>query len=421
MSEMKRTSFPRLGETMHSTTLQNGLQICVFPHRDYTKAHAFFATRYGGIDRRFRIEGVDYDTPAGIAHFLEHKMFDMPDYNAMSRLAALGATDNAFTSATATAYHFECTENFKEAFEILIDYVSTPYFTAESVEKELGIIAQEIRMGEDSPGRALFQNLQAAMYPIHPIGGSIIGTVESISEITPETLYACHKRFYAPSNMVLCVAGNVDPTVVFELAEKMLPTERAPEIERFYGVESELPAKIRTECKMEVALPLFTLGLKLNLAENRLRSSLIAAIAGEIICGEQSPLFAELYSAGLTDRGFGYGDYYFPGGGMLIFSGSSREPDSVVEKLHSRASDLAKNGIPAAAFESAKRAEYGGNVRATGSPSAICRAQALGVLSGYSFTDFPEIMDGLMAEDVQSFIASEVLQTRAAVSIVLPK
>ena len=206
------TNYPRIGETVLRTTLPNGLTVAVVPKPLYRKRYAFFTTRYGGMDMRFRLDGVWHDTPAGIAHYLEHKMFDTEDGNALQELSQNGAEPNAFTSNATTAYYFDCTEHFEENLKILLSFVSVPYFTQESVDKERGIIGQEIRMVEDTPDWRVYTNLLECLYHSSPARVAIAGTVESIAEITPETLYACHKAFYDPANMMLCVVGDVKPT-----------------------------------------------------------------------------------------------------------------------------------------------------------------------------------------------------------------
>ena len=200
---MQSKEFKNIGETVYGTTLPNGLRLRVIPKRGFSTCYAVFATNYGGAHRRFAIDGRIEDTPAGVAHFLEHKMFDLPNGdNALNLLSANGASPNAFTSSGVTCYYFQCTEGFEENLRMLLHFVSTPYFTSETVQKEQGIIAQEIRMGEDNPGIALYYNLLKMLYAHHPIRDRVAGTVESISEISDKTLYDCHRIFYAPSNML---------------------------------------------------------------------------------------------------------------------------------------------------------------------------------------------------------------------------
>ncbi|MFR3997323.1 MAG: EF-P 5-aminopentanol modification-associated protein YfmH, partial [Oscillospiraceae bacterium] len=260
---MNEKVYPRIGERVLEKTLSNGLKIFIVPKPQHRKKYAFFATRYGGMDMQFIRNGKKCDTPAGIAHYLEHKMFDTEDGNALQQLSQNGAEPNAFTSNAMTGYYFDCTEHFEENLRILLSFVSVPYFTEESVEKERGIIAQEIRMVEDSPDWQVYERLLACLYRSSPARVPIAGTVESIAGITAETLYDCHRAFYCPSNMALCIVGNVDPQAVIALAEEVLPRERGEEIARCYGEEEDgAAAQHETVTQMEVALPQFLVGFK---------------------------------------------------------------------------------------------------------------------------------------------------------------
>ena len=220
--------YPELDETLYRQKLPNGLTVCVVPRKGFTRSLAYFVTDYGSVHTDYRFAGKDYRSPAGVAHYLEHKMFDLPDRDVSAEFARLGASTNAFTSYDMTAYYFSCTKNFDACLRLLLEFVSTPYFTAESVEKERGIIDQEIGMNEDAPDSVIFENLVKAMYREHPIRVPILGTGETIREITPEILYDCHRAFYAPGNMLLCVIGDVDPEEVTRAAEEILGTEPAP-------------------------------------------------------------------------------------------------------------------------------------------------------------------------------------------------
>lgn len=227
--------FPGLGEKIYEDTLPNGLRIKVVPKRGFARSYAFFATDYGSMDTRFRLDGKDYVSPDGVAHYLEHKMFDMPDGNALQKMSQTGASPNAFTSYNITAYHFSCTSMFEENFRTLLQFVSQGYFTQESVEKERGIIAQEIKMYADNPASRVDENLFCAMYRNHPIRVPVAGTVESIQDITAQTLIDCHRAFYDPSNMVLCVVGDVDPRQIHDIALEILPKAPGGASERDYG------------------------------------------------------------------------------------------------------------------------------------------------------------------------------------------
>ena len=217
---MNKKVFPQLGEQYFEQRLENGMMVRVVEKPGFAKKYAFVAVNFGSIDTKFRLNGVDYATPDGVAHYLEHKMFDLPEGNAMELFAQNAGSNNAFTSYAMTAYYVECTEHFEENLSILLRLVTTPYFTEESVEKERGIIAQEIKMYDDSDGNVVQENLFRAMYLHHPARVSVAGTVESIQDITAKTLYDCHRAFYDPSNLILCVVGDVDAAKVIKQAER---------------------------------------------------------------------------------------------------------------------------------------------------------------------------------------------------------
>ena len=263
---MLSTKYDAIGETLYFDTLPNGLTIQVMPKPGFAKCYAVFATNYGGADRRFRIGGQWRDTPAGVAHFLEHKMFDTPDGgNALAVLSANGADPNAFTSSGMTAYYFESTQGFYDNLRTLLSFVSVPYFTDESVQKEQGIISQEIRMIEDNPGFVVYNNAMKCIYEHNPVRDSVAGTVESIAEITAQTLYDCHKVFYNPSNMTLAVVGDVSPERVAAIAREVLPSEPGERPERDYGeAESELPVRRFVTEAMEVSAPQFIIASRFD-------------------------------------------------------------------------------------------------------------------------------------------------------------
>ena len=290
---MKQSFYERIGESVHREVLPNGLQVCVVPKPEFAKSYAFFATRYGGMDTRFCLDGKWLDTPAGIAHYLEHKMFDTKEGNALQELAKNGAEPNAFTSNAMTGYYFDSTDHFEENLEILLSFVSIPYFTEESVAKEQAIIGQEIRMIEDNPDWQIYTRMMRALYRNSTARTSIAGTVESISHITAETLYDCHKAFYTPSNMVLTVVGDVKPEHIVDTARRILPREGGPVIPRDYGTEPETVAERETSLAMEVSMPQFLTGFKCRPVadgEDYMRMSLIGDMACDILLGDSSPL-----------------------------------------------------------------------------------------------------------------------------------
>jgi len=307
---MELRKFNTIGENCYFEQLQNGLPVFVVPKPGYSKAFAAFVTSYGGMHQRFTTDCF-HDTPAGIAHYLEHKMFDMKWGNALQALSSAGASPNAFTASDITAYYFTCTEHFTENLRTLLQFVSTPYFTPESVQKEQGIIGQEIGMVEDNPDWCMYQNLLQGLYCHHPLRNSIIGTKDSIAQIDADTLYACHKAFYHPGNMVLCVAGDVDPRQVISLARMTLTQDKQAVAQKDYG-EPEPAQSNRQEisCQMEVSAPNFILAFKakpFSAGKEGLRQSILADTAAELLCGRSSPLYTRLYQGGLSKKSFSVG------------------------------------------------------------------------------------------------------------------
>ena len=418
------TRYPRIGETVLRTTLPNGLSIAIVPKPLYRKRYAFFTTRYGGMDMRFRRNGTWYDTPAGIAHYLEHKMFDTEDGNALQTLSQNGAEPNAFTANSITAYYFDCTEHFEENLKILLSFVSVPYFTQESVDKERGIIAQEIRMVEDTPDWKIYTNLLECLYRSSPARVAIAGTVESIAEITPETLYECHRAFYDPANMMLCVVGDVTPDEIAAIAEDILPQGHGEHIERDYGCEDlNIVEKRRCET-MEVSMPQFLDGFKcaaVSGGEALMRQGLIADMAGDSLLGDSSPLYQRLYDKGLINGSFGGGFDQLPGIAYFYAGGDSDAPDEVVRAILDEAQRLAREGVDEAFYQQIRRASFGSTLRALNSFENIAVSLADGTFRGFDPFRFPELYDSVTRADVEAFLRESVVAERSAISILQPK
>ncbi len=422
---MEKCSFARVGETMYHEKLENGLHVFVFPKPEFQKSYAFFATNYGGMDMRFCLNGEWHNTPAGVAHYLEHKMFDTEEGNALQDLAANGASPNAFTSDDITGYYFDSTEKFEENLRILLSFVSVPWFTQESVDKERGIIGQEIGMIEDNPDWKCFMNLMAALYKHHPIRVSVAGSVESIAQITPETLYACHKAFYDPANMVLCVAGPVDPERICGVAREILPREAGPIAAKDYG-EKEEPRAARSliEERMEVSAPIFHLGYKGDAprkGEDRLRQELVAELALEILLGSSSPLYARLYREGLINQEFGYSYESSFGCAFLAADGESKAPEAVCAAVAAEAARIGREGVDPALWERVKKGVYGNRVRGLNSFENLCVGQAQAFFAGYDFLRFADIFDAITKEEAEELIANWVTGERTALSVVRAK
>ena len=422
---MVSKQYPRLGETVFHEILENGLHIYVDRRRDFQKSYAFFATNYGGMDMRFFQDGRWKDTPAGVAHFLEHKMFDTEDGNALQDLAANGASPNAFTSTALTGYYFESTEKFEENLRILLSFVSEPWFTPESVDKEQGIIGQEIRMVEDDPENQVFYGMMESLYHHNPARVSIAGTVESIAEITAGTLYACHAAFYNPGNMTLCVCGNVDPEQVCAIAREILPREGLQDIPRDYGGEEAQevcqPEKVR---EMAVSTPIFQLGWKADpapLGEEHMRQRFLGELACEAVFGTSTPLYARLYREGLVNQNFSYGYEAYPGCALLAVGGESRDPWAVREAIAAEAARIGAEGLDEALFTRLKKGLYGGKVRALNSFEFICVSLAQGHFAGEELFRFPEVFEAIAKADVEEAVRRWMTPDRTALSVVKPK
>ena len=421
---MKQTFYERIGESVYREKLPNGLQICVVPKPEHARKYAFFATRYGGMDTRFCLDGKWLDTPAGIAHYLEHKMFDTKEGNALQQLAQNGAEPNAFTSNAMTGYYFDSTEKFEENLEILLSFVSIPYFTDESVAKEQGIIGQEIRMIEDNPDWQLYTRMMKALYQVHAARESIAGTVESISHITAQTLYDCHKAFYTPSNMILTVVGNVDPIHVVDLARRILPREGGPVIPRDYGQEPAAVAEKETAMAMEVAAPQFLTGFKCDPApegEAYLRLAAIGDMACDILLGDSSPLYHRLYDQGLINTSFGGAFEMMPGVAYLYAGGDSKDARTVAAEIRKEARRLTAEGIDEDFYQRVRKAAFGENLRGLNSFENIAVTLTEGYFHGYDPLRFPQVFDTIGKEDIADFLARNITEDRAVLSEITPR
>ena len=422
---MDKKLYPRIGEEVIWVTLDNGLPVCIVPKKGFSRKYALFATRYGGMDMRFRLSGQWLDTPAGIAHYLEHKMFDTEDGNALQELAMNGAEPNAFTSNAITCYYFDSTEKFYENLEILLSFVSVPYFTDESVEKEQGIIGQEIGMIEDNPEWQVYKQLMQSLYHTSPARTPVAGSVESIRKITAQTLYDCHKAFYTPANMCLVVVGDVEPQQVLDIARRVLPKDSGELIERDYGAEEPTEAaQAYAEERMEVSMPSFLVGFKCppqHGGEEQHRFAAIGELACDVLMGESSPLYARLYSQGLINGSFGAAFDILPGAAYAYAGGDSKNPKAVAEAILAEAQRLVREGVDEDYYKRIVNANFGAALRELNSFESIAVSMAEGRFQGYDPYRFPEIYDSITAADVLAFLRENVTRSHMALSVIAPK
>lgn len=422
---MEEKYYGPLGERVFHTRLENGLHIYVDARPDYAKQFAFFCTHYGGMNTRFRARGGEWqDTPAGVAHFLEHKMFDTKDGNALQILAANGANPNAFTASSITGYFFSSTGKFEENLRTLLGFVSQPWFTPESVDKEQGIIGQEIRMGDDDPNIEVFYGLMKCLYAHNPIRESIAGTVESIAEITADTLYSCHKAFYNPQNMVLWVAGSAGPEQVAAVAREVLPQTAEPAVETDFGPEEEprVYEPLR-EKEMAVSAPLFQVGFKGEPPRTgeQQRRQLLGSLVCDVLVGPSSPLYTRLYEEGLINNSFEAGYESEPGCAFLIMGGESRQPEKVRDAILAEAARAAREGLDEGLWERQKKARYGSMVRKLNSLEDLCIEGAQAHFSGEDFLEFPALFRRVTKEEAEDMIRRWITPERTALSVIRPK
>jgi len=403
---MTKIDTGKMNETAYFTKLPNGLGIFLVKKPGFSKKAAVLGVNYGSVDTAFTLDGQHYETPLGMAHFLEHKLFDLPDErNTLQLLSQMGASPNAFTSSTATAYYFTCNDNFMPAFELLLEFVCTPYFTPESVEKEQGIIAQEIYMRDDMPEFRLFNEVFASLYSKHPIRHPIIGTHDSIKTITADTLYSCYNTFYRPSNMVLTVVGDLDPDEIEKAALRLTPSEKlsAPD---FSCDEPQDIAEREKTIRMNVPQPMFTLGVKLVPRADQLPWEIDCQLALAALAGPQSRLYGELYDSGLIDSNFGSIPYLFKKGGVLLIKGRSNNPLTIRDSLEREIDSINNNSIDPQLFERVKRATWGERMRVSDNPEALARSIALDYMAGADYFSLPQTLDSANVDSVHSLFSN---------------
>ena len=422
---MEKRVYPWLDEEVFWDVLPNGLTVAVVPRQGFSKKMAYFVTGTGSLCREFTMDGQEYCAPMGVAHFLEHKLFDMPGRDISGEFGALGASVNAFTGYDMTAYYFTCTENFHQNFHLLLEMVTKPYFTQESVDKEQGIIGQEIDMNEDAPETRIFEDLMKAMYRKHPIKEPILGTRQTIGEITPQVLYDCHRAFYRPENMILCVVADCDPEEIRAMAWEMTAGVSCPKVEMQGNWEEEptcLEEKISSQ--MEVARPMFQVGFKcegLGTGEEAIYREFVGDLAAEVLFGESSELYLRLYEQGLIDPSFGGGLDTVPGMAMLSASGDSDDPIAVRDAILQQARKIAAEGIDEEDFLRIKRSTLGGRIRSLDSFDSVCFRICAYHFSGFDYFRFAEVYQSVKAGDVQEFIGQMVTPERCCLSIIQPK
>ena len=412
-----------LNEKYYDIDHPSGLKILVMPKENYSSTYAIFATKYGSIDTMIQMsDGSFKEIPEGTAHFLEHKLFESEDLDAFERFAKTGASANAYTSFERTGYLFSCSANFKKNLEILLDFVQNPYFTQATVEKEQGIIGQEIDMYKDAPDWEVMFNCLRTMYHNLPVRIDIAGTQESIAQITAKTLYGCYDNFYNLHNMVLAVAGNADVDEIVEVADKVLKPVEGKMAQRKVIDEPEEVIDSYIEEKLSVATPQFMFGFKesWDTPERTTKEEISMEILLDMISGQSSELYKRLFDGKLINNSFGF--EYFTGFGYscVLFAGESNDPKKVAEEIVGEIRKFRETGFDETAFERTKKKLYGRMIMGMNDIEGLANNMAVSYFAGEDvFTDF-EIFKTVTLDDVNDIFKKTLDENRSVLSVINP-
>lgn len=423
MMNIKEVRNELLNEKYYDIDHPSGLKILVMPKENYSSTYAIFATKYGSIDTMIQMsDGSFKEIPEGTAHFLEHKLFESEDLDAFERFAKTGASANAYTSFERTGYLFSCSANFKKNLEILLDFVQNPYFTQATVEKEQGIIGQEIDMYKDAPDWEVMFNCLRTMYHNLPVRIDIAGTQESIAQITAKTLYGCYDNFYNLHNMVLAVAGNADVDEIVEVADKVLKPVEGKMAQRKVIDEPEEVIDSYIEEKLSVATPQFMFGFKESwyTPERTTKEEISMEILLDMISGQSSELYKRLFDGKLINNSFGF--EYFTGFGYscVLFAGESNDPKKVAEEIVGEIGRFRETGFDETAFERTKKKLYGRMIMGMNDIEGLANNMAVSYFAGEDvFTDF-EIFKTVTLDDVNDIFKKTLDENRSVLSVINP-
>ena len=418
----------KVKEKLYIEKLENGLTVMIIPKKGTTKKYAIWGTHYGSIDNNFIVPGEEepIKVPDGIAHFLEHKMFEQENgTNSLDTLTALGVNANAYTTNDHTAYLFECTDNFDEAFDELANYIQHPYFTDENVEKEKGIIGQEIMMYDDYPDWIIYINAINAMYNNNPVKIDITGTIETISKIDKDVLYKCYNTFYNPSNMALVLCGDFDVNKAIEqIKTKLVPTKANGEIKRIYEQEPENIAQKQIKKEMEVSFPSFMIGYKIAPEQDEqsvTKKHIAIEILLNLIAGKSSNLYKIMYEQGLLqsplDLDFEFTENY----AHILIGGQSKNPEKVLEALNKEVEQAKQNGILEQDFERIKRMIYGDYVREYNDVGSIARMFLADYFKGINSFEYLENYKQITKQYAEQVLKEVFDEEKQVISIITPK
>ncbi|MCH5323742.1 MAG: insulinase family protein [Eubacterium sp.] len=411
----------RLNEEYIRVKHPSGATLILYPMKGYSSAYALFGTRYGSVDTTFKTKNDDdfVTVPEGIAHYLEHKLFENDECDAFELYAKTGANANAFTSFDKTAYLFSCSQKFEENLEILLGFVQDPYFTDETVAKEQGIIGQEIRMYEDDPGWRVFFNCLQAMYHNNPVRIDIAGTVESIAKIDKDLLYRCYNTFYNLNNMVIAIAGNFDVDKTLEICDRLLKPSEDPELETKIPDEPYEVLTKRSVQKLSCAMPLFNIGFKLPNDTERFKNKVRYSILMDMCLNKGSDFFERMYESKLIN--YSFNTYVFDGRGFfsIIVDGESRDPDKVLEETKAELRRLKKEGLDEESFITVRNTLYGSATATFGIVENVAHEALDCELSGVGLYYGLELVAAVTFEDVKNAL-DELDIDNCSISIIEP-
>ena len=419
----------KVKEKLYIDKLDNGLTVMLLPKKGTHKKYMIWGTNYGSNDSTFIVPGEEEQTtvPNGVAHFLEHKLFEQENgTNSLDVLTALGADANAYTTNDHTAYLFETMDNFYEAMDELMDYVQHPYFTDENVEKEKGIIGQEINMYNDYPDWKVYLNAINAMYHNHPVKIDIVGTVETVNAIDKEILYKCYKTFYNPSNMLLVISGDFVPEEMMEeIKKRLIDTKASGEIKRIYPEEPEEIVQAKIEENLSVSRPLYVIGIKdkrekcsVESKNEIVKKHIAIEILLNLIIGRSSNLYKKIYNEGLTS-GQPSLDYEFAKDyAHILISGKSENPEKIYDLFKQEIAKMKEQGINESDFERIKKMIYGGYIREFDDVANISRMFLADYFKGINSFDYLEEIEGVNVEYTEQVLKNVFKEEKMIISIV---
>ena len=425
---MTRTEFvsERLGERYVRIDHESGLSIYVFP-KALSTTYAILSARYGSVDRKFRLPGEDFvKVPDGVAHFLEHKLFENEDgSDSFERFSQLGADANAYTTCNRTSYLFSCTDRFEESLEELLTFVTHPHFTKESVKREQGIIAEEIRMYDDNPWERCFQNLMEGLYEKNPIRVNICGTEKTISKITPKILDDCYRAFYQLSNMALIVCGEVEEAAVLRVADRVLPKkgENIP-VERWIDAEGKAAYRSFVSTRMQVAKPIFSIGIKdVDIPKDpreRIRRDAALSLLEEILFSRSGRFYNALFEEGLITPSYSYGYSIAEGFAFHALTGECDDPEEIERRFLSFLEEAKREGVSREDFERCRRALYADVIRYYDSTEDIATELLTFVFDGGELFDYPSVIESLTWEEINTLLLELPDRSALCLSAVYP-